>query len=84
MAAAGTRLQGAPRHRRQRTGKLQFNGNKGSIEWAFTTDNTTTKTVTLAINVDINVGATQIDARLNLKMEGGQMKGITFFLGVGF
>ena len=66
------------------SGKLQFNGNKGSIEWAFTTDNTTTKTVTLAINVDINVGATQIDARLNLKMEGGQMKGITFFLGVGF
>ena len=66
------------------SGKLQFNGNKGSIEWAFTTDNTTTKTITLAINVDINVGATQIDARLNLKMEGGQMKGVTFFLGVGF
>lgn len=66
------------------SGKLQFNKNKGSIEWAFTTDNTTTKTITLAINVDINVGGTQLDARLNLKMEGGQMKGITFFLGVGF
>ena len=66
------------------SGKLQFIGNKGSIEWAFTTDNTTTKTITLALNVDINVGATQIDARLNLKMEGGQMKGVTFFLGVGF
>ena len=66
------------------SGKLQFNGNKGSIEWAFKTDNTTTKTITLAINVDINVGAAQIDARLNLQMEGGQMKGITFFLGVGF
>jgi hypothetical protein len=65
-------------------GTLQFNQNKGSIEWAFTTDNTTTRTITLAINVDINVGATQLDARLNLKMEGGQLKGITFFLGVGF
>lgn len=66
------------------SGKLQFNQNKGSIEWAFLTDNTTTKTITLAINVDINLGSTQLDARLNLKMEGGQMKGITFFLGVGF
>jgi hypothetical protein len=65
-------------------GKIQFNGNKGSIEWAFTTDNTTTRTITLAINVDINVGGTQLDARLNLKMEGGQLKGITFLLGVGF
>ncbi len=66
------------------SGKLQFNNNKGSIEWAFTTDNTTTKTITLAINVDINVGAVQLDARLNLTMEGGQTKGVTFFLGVGF
>lgn len=66
------------------SGKLQFNSNKGSIEWAFTTDNTTTKTITLAINVDINVGAVQLDARLNLTMEGGQTKGVTFFLGVGF
>jgi hypothetical protein len=66
------------------SGKLQFNNNRGSIEWNFTTDNTTTKTITLAINVDINVGAAQIDARLNLQMEGGQMKGVTFFLGVGF
>jgi hypothetical protein len=66
------------------SGKLQFNGNKGSIEWAFKTDNTTTKTITLAVNVDINVGEVQLDARLNLQMEGGQMKGVTFFLGVGF
>ena len=66
------------------SGKLLFNGDKGSIEWAFTTDNTVTKTITLALNVDINVGAAQIDARLNLQMEGGQMKGVTFFLGVGF
>lgn len=66
------------------SGKLQFNNNKGSIEWSFTTDNTTTRTITLAINVDINVGAVQLDARLNLTMEGGQMKGVTFFLGVGF
>lgn len=66
------------------SGKLQFNQNKGSIEWAFTTDNTTTKTITLAVNVDINVGDVQLDARLNLTMEGGQTKGITFFLGVGF
>lgn len=65
-------------------GKITFNQNKGTIEWAFTTDNTTVRTITLAINVDINIGATQLDARLNLKMEGGQLKGVTFFLGVGF
>jgi hypothetical protein len=64
-------------------GKLEFKA--GTIQWAFTTDNTVTKTITLAVNVDINIGdSTQLDARLNLVMEGGQMKGITFFLGVAF
>jgi hypothetical protein len=64
-------------------GKLEFK--QGSIEWVFTTNNTTTKSITLAINVDINVGdRTQIDARLNLAMEGGQLKGVTLFLGVAF
>ena len=65
-------------------GKIQFNQGKGTIEWAFTTSNTTTRTITLAINVDINVGNAHLDARLNLKMEGGQVKGVTFLLGVGF
>jgi len=64
-------------------GKLEFK--QGSIQWAFTTDNTTTKTITLAVNVDINIGnSTQLDARLNLAMENGQLKGITFFLGIAF
>jgi hypothetical protein len=64
-------------------GKLEFK--QGSIQWAFTTNNTTTKTITLAVNVDINIGdSTQLDARLNLAMENGQLKGITFFLGVAF
>ena len=64
-------------------GKLEFKA--GTIQWAFTTDNTVTRTITLAVNVDINIGdSTQLDARLNLVMEGGQMKGITFFLGVAF
>jgi hypothetical protein len=64
-------------------GKLEFKA--GTIAWSFTTDNTVTKTITLAVNVDINIGdSTQLDARLNLVMEGGQLKGITFFLGVAF
>ena len=63
-------------------GKLEFK--QGSIQWAFTTDNTTTKTITLAVNVDINIGnSTQLDARLNLAMENGQLKGVTF-LGIAF
>ena len=64
-------------------GKLEFK--QGSIQWVFATDNTTTRTITLAVNVDITVGSnTHIDARLNLAMEGGQLKGVTFFLGVSF
>lgn len=64
-------------------GKLEFK--QGSISWVFSTNNTTTKTITLAVNVDINVGDnTHIDARLNLAMEGGQLKGVTLFLGVAF
>ena len=64
-------------------GKLEFK--QGSIQWAFTTDNTTTKTITLAVNVDINISnSTQLDARLNLAMENGQLKGVTFFLGIAF
>ena len=65
------------------SGKLEFK--QGSIQWAFATDNTTTKTITLAINVDINLSNhTQLDARLNLAMENGQLKGVTFFLGIAF
>lgn len=64
-------------------GKIEFK--QGSIQWAFTTNNTTTKTITLSVNVDINIGnSAQLDARLNLAMEGGQLKGITFFLGIAF
>ena len=65
------------------SGKLEFK--QGSIQWAFATDNTTSKTITLAINVDINLSNhTQLDARLNLAMENGQLKGVTFFLGIAF
>ncbi len=64
-------------------GKLEFK--QGTIQWAFTTSNTTTKTITLSVNVDINISSsTQLDARLNLAMENGKLKGITFFLGVAF
>jgi len=64
-------------------GKLEFK--QGSIQWAFTTNNTTTRTITLAVNVDINIrDEVQLDARLNLAMEGGQLKGVTLFLGVAF
>lgn len=64
-------------------GQLEFKN--GKIQWVFATSNTTTKTITLAVNVDIKISdEIQLDARLNLAMEGEQLNGITFFLGVGF
>ncbi len=63
-------------------GQLEFK--QGKIQWVFSTNNTTTKTITLAVNVDINLGDKQLEAKLNLIVQGGQVKGITFFLGVAF
>ncbi len=64
-------------------GVLEFKN--GKIQWSFKTDNTTVKTIVLAVNVDIRVSdQVQLDARLNLAMENGKLRGITFFLGIAF
>lgn len=64
-------------------GELEFKN--GKIQWTFTTTNTATKSIVLSILVDIKISDTaQLDARLNLLMEGGKVRGITFFLGIAF
>jgi hypothetical protein len=62
-----------------------FNGDltfaNGEIQWKFAL---TGQTITLAIGVDIKTGPVNIDARLNLTLDHGQVAGITFMLGVSF
>lgn len=61
------------------SGSLAFNG--GAIQWTFSA---TGASIDLAVGVDIKLGPVQVDARLNLPMDGGQAAGVTFLLGVSF
>jgi hypothetical protein len=61
------------------SGTLGFSG--GQVQWTFSATGTT---VSLAVGVDIKLGPVQLDARLNLPMDGGQTAGVTFLLGVSF
>jgi hypothetical protein len=61
------------------SGTLTFNG--GQVQWTFSATGTT---INLAVGVDIKLGPIQLDARLNLPMDGGQTAGVTFLLGVSF
>jgi hypothetical protein len=61
------------------SGTLAFNG--GQVQWTFSATGTS---INLAIGVDIKLGGVQLDARLNLPMDGGQTAGVTFLLGVSF
>jgi hypothetical protein len=61
-------------------GQIEFKN--GKIQWTFATSNAATKTITLAVNAEIKLGGLQINQRLNFTVEGGQVKGVTFFLGV--
>ncbi len=61
------------------SGTLAFNG--GQVQWTFSATGTT---INLAVGVDIKLGGVQLDARLNLPMDGGQTAGVTFLLGVSF
>jgi hypothetical protein len=61
------------------TGTLAFNG--GQVQWTFSASGAS---VNLAVGVDIKLGGVQLDARLNLPMDGGQAAGVTFLLGVSF
>jgi hypothetical protein len=60
-------------------GDLTFTG--GEVQWTF---QLTGQTVTLALNVDVKLGPVNVDARLNLALDQGQVAGITFLLGVSF
>jgi hypothetical protein len=60
------------------SGTLAFSG--GQVQWTFSATGTT---IDLAVGVDIKLGPVQLDARLNLPMDGGQ-SGVTFLLGVSF
>lgn len=63
-------------------GSLQFSA--GTVRFAFATSNAVTRTISLAIDADIKLGKSKLDARLNLDMGGGTVKGVTFLLGVKF
>jgi hypothetical protein len=69
----------------QITRTAAFNGTlafkTGQVQWTFSAIGTT---VNLAVGVDIKLGGVQLDARLNLPMDGGQTAGVTFLLGVSF
>ncbi len=60
-------------------GSLDFSG--GEVQWTF---QLTGQTVNLALNVDVKLGAANLDSRLNLTLDNGQVSGITFLLGVSF
>jgi hypothetical protein len=61
------------------SGTLAFNG--GEVLWTFSA---TGSTIDLAVGVDIKLGPVQLDARLNLPVDGAQTAGVTFLLGVSF
>ena len=56
----------------------------GTIVFAFTTSNAATRTIALTVDADIKLGGVSLDARLNVDIGGGQLKGVTFLLGVNF
>ena len=75
------RRRGKPDHQNrgvQRNASV-FNG--GQVQWTFSA---TGGAIDLAIGVDIKLGPIQLDARLNLPVDGGQTAGVTFLLGVSF
>lgn len=58
-------------------------GNK--VQWTFATSNAATRTIDLAVNAEIRLGEkASLDERLNLKLVNGEVRGITFLLGVNF
>ena len=60
-------------------GQLKFS--EGQVQWTFSATGTT---VELAIGADIKLGDVSVDERLNLKLDGGKVVGVTFLLGVDF
>jgi len=57
--------------------------NAATVTWTFSTTNTATRTISLAVGTDIKLGNFSADARLNLTSSNGQV-GVTFLLGVSF
>lgn len=60
-------------------GSLTFSG--GDVQWTF---QLTGQTITLALDADVKLGSVNVDARLNLTLDNGQVAGVTFLLGVAF
>jgi hypothetical protein len=61
------------------SGTIAFSG--GQVQWTFSV---TGGAIDLAVGVDIKLGPIQLDARLNLPVDGGQTAGVTFLLGISF
>jgi hypothetical protein len=59
--------------------------NSTTVQWAFSTMNTTARTITLTVGTEIKLANGAVgDARLNLTTAGGAVQGVTFLLGVSF
>ena len=65
-------------------GELQIRDGT-TVQWAFSTTNTTTRTIDLTVGTQIRLkNGAAIDARLNLTTAGGEVQSVTFLLGVSF
>jgi hypothetical protein len=59
--------------------------NSATVQWAFSTTNTTARTIDLTVGTEIKLkNGAAIDARLELKNAGGAVQSVTFLLGVSF
>jgi len=59
--------------------------NAATVTWTFSTTNTATRTINLGVGTDIRLGKNiNVDARLNLTAANGEVRAVTFLLGVSF
>jgi hypothetical protein len=56
----------------------------GAVQWSFGTNNAQTRTLTLALGAQVQLGAASVEEKLNLEIGHGRIQGITFLLGVKF
>ena len=65
-------------------GELKFK-NGSTVSWAFKSSNAATRTISLSVGADIQLGDNaSLDARLNLVTSGGKVQSVTLLLGVAF
>jgi hypothetical protein len=63
-------------------GDLKFRN--GGVQWTFNTDNAQTRTLTLSVGGQVQLGTAHLDGKLNLEVSKGHVQGITYLLGVTF